>query len=70
MKLILKVSLTPQEKKSSDPESILAEKMYNTCYDWINGDSIPELIFLYDDDEYEDLDLEIFNTYNKKNKPN
>tara|TARA_R110000787_G_scaffold32099_1_gene84855 strand:+ start:62 stop:274 length:213 start_codon:yes stop_codon:yes gene_type:complete len=70
MKLILEVELTSKEKKSSDPESVLVQKMYNTCNDWLNGDEIPKLIFVYDDDEYDDLESELYNLYNKKNNLN
>jgi|TARA_R110000782_G_scaffold101771_1_gene188608 hypothetical protein len=44
--------------------------MYNTCNDWLNGDEIPKLIFVYDDDEYDDLESELYNLYNKKNNLN
>lgn len=67
MKLILEVQLTAEEKKSHDAESILAEKLYNTCDDWLNGKTIPELIFVYDDEDYDNLDKEILNCYNPKN---
>ncbi len=67
MKLILEVQLTAEEKKLHDAESILAEKLYNTCDDWLNGRTIPELIFVYDDEDCDNLDKEILNCYNPKN---
>lgn len=63
MKLIIEVQLTDQERRKDDHESILVEKLYNTCDSWINGNAVPELKFIYDDEDYDDLDKDILDAY-------
>lgn len=48
MKLIIEVELEDHELNNVDPEGLLVEKMYNLCDGWLEGTSIPKLIFVYD----------------------
>ena len=63
MKLIIEVQLTDQEAKRDDHESLLVEKLFNTCDNWIRGNAVPELKFVYDDEDYDDLDKDILDAY-------
>ena len=47
MKLIIEVELEDHELNNVDPEGLLVEKMYNLCDGWLEGTSVPKLIFIY-----------------------
>lgn len=61
MKLLIEVELTKRESEKKNAEQILVERLYNKCDDWLTGKEIPELIFVYDEQDINPLDAYKYN---------
>tara|TARA_R100000808_G_C2152261_1_gene161587 strand:- start:1390 stop:1581 length:192 start_codon:yes stop_codon:yes gene_type:complete len=51
MKAKLEVKINVTKFNRHKAKDLLAEKLYNLCFDWVHGNLAPEITFVIDADE-------------------
>lgn len=53
MRAKIEIEIEDDSLSEADLRSALLERLFNYAYGWVNGDLIPEITFIYNDDEDE-----------------
>ena len=51
MKVRLELEIKPTNYNKHKLQSMLVDKLYNLCDDWINDRDIPKLVFIVDEED-------------------